>query len=770
MGYAKRLRLWLMLTALLIIMLSTTTRSLIAPLSAEQTQESDKYSISGMVYYSNTPLDGVTVELLQGDEMIQLQNTTTDNGYYSFSSVAPGSYYVRVYAPSPEYTDWIASIIEVTSKDVSKDMYLPKKMTLLSPENNALVSSLHPTLYWEPISEAAEYSIQINVEEDWELVEVGHSPFDNYTIGPELTPGVEYVWQVDARDAQGHWVGTTQMAYHFTTLEIKIGEFFTSILNLTPPEFGYGPIMKYNGQYALISDGNVLLLYDGNSFMNLTNSLKSVIFTDLYHLERIVAIGWNGEYWLIGGSYGLVKFDGENFTALFPTRLLGGTIMDLDWNGEYWLIGTRGGLIAFQIDAFGNKHYRMIDWPGFLGISGSQGEAWAVRWNGEYWLIGGDNSAFGGPILLRYDGSEFLDLSHNVKDLVGRVAWNGEYWLIGTSEELYRYDGNSFEELTNILKQQIDLPEEYFYPEIIWTEDYWLIGIEYPFEEEMSSLGWFNGSTFIDLSTKIKELKDWTQSSVPFTFERCSDHWLIAFSTWNSTKLVRTKFDFQLSWDVPSVVIPLSQSADVPLTVKLTEGSNYLVPGSVTLNCESPEGVKVTFSPSRGSPDFSSTASIDVASSASPGDYTLTAIGGISSLQRKATITIRIPAPTGNLKIIVQDENENPISGATVSSTSQPSGQQALTGTSGVDGIVLFNDVHVGSYTFQASKSGYVTETGSVSVPTEETIELTISLQEKLSTPEEPSGGGGIPGFPYESIMLGLVVGSLIFWILQRRK
>jgi len=28
----------------------------------------------------------------------------------------------------------------------------------------------------------------------------------------------------------------------------------------------------------------------------------------------------------------------------------------------------------------------------------------------------------------------------------------------------------------------------------------------------------------------------------------------------------------------------------------------------------------------------------------------------------------------------------------------------------------------------------------------------------------------GIPGFPYESIMLGLVLGAFMFWVVQQRK
>jgi desulfoferrodoxin (superoxide reductase-like protein) len=35
---------------------------------------------------------------------------------------------------------------------------------------------------------------------------------------------------------------------------------------------------------------------------------------------------------------------------------------------------------------------------------------------------------------------------------------------------------------------------------------------------------------------------------------------------------------------------------------------------------------------------------------------------------------------------------------------------------------------------------------------------------------EEEGEGGGIPGFPYESVLLGVLLGGLILWTLQRKR
>ena len=173
-----------------------------------------------MVYYSKTPLDEVRVELVQGEVTNPpLQTTFTSNGHYHFSFVVPGSYWVKAYAPNPEYIGWKANSIEVAYDDITRDIYLPKLMTLLSPGDGADVASLHPTLTWEANPEAAYYWVQVNVMDTWELVEFEESVSTEHTISALLSPGVEYAWQIDAYDSQHRHVGTTDATYRFTAFE-----------------------------------------------------------------------------------------------------------------------------------------------------------------------------------------------------------------------------------------------------------------------------------------------------------------------------------------------------------------------------------------------------------------------------------------------------------------------------------------------------------------------------------------------------------------------
>ena len=112
-----------------------------------------------------------------------------------------------------------------------------------------------------------------------------------------------------------------------------------------------------------------------------------------------------------------------------------------------------------------------------------------------------------------------------------------------------------------------------------------------------------------------------------------------------------------------------------------------------------------------------------------------------------------------NLKIHVKDSDGKPISGASVTSTSQPGGQPTLTGVTVSDGSVTFNEVIPGSYSFLGSADRYESSSESVSTYAGETNERTILLEEEQQ---------GILGFPVELIILGFVMGIVSLWIILR--
>jgi len=188
------------------------------------------------------------------------------------------------------------------------------------------------------------------------------------------------------------------------------------------------------------------------------------------------------------------------------------------------------------------------------------------------------------------------------------------------------------------------------------------------------------------------------------------------------------------------------------LSIFAISDSNYTVVGK--LSSYSAYSDQLAYDSGQGEIFYSDTA----------GNHAIpAAIGIISDGSRSAPTT-------GNLVVTVKDSNGNAISGAAVSSTYTPPGQTALSGDSTGDGSLSFNGVVVGSYTFQAAKSGYLTNTGSGSVTTTGTANINIGLtaQQSGGGGTQPSGGGGVPGFPAEATILGLIL--VVVVLLAKRR
>jgi hypothetical protein len=227
---------------------------------------------------------------------------------------------------------------------------------------------------------------------------------------------------------------------------------------------------------------------------------------------------------------------------------------------------------------------------------------------------------------------------------------------------------------------------------------------------------------------------------------------------------------------------------DNPLTSKQTS-SITCVPGKSSINVGDTltvsggitppvAGVSVSIEYKMGSSDVTRTATTgsdgkysDSYSLAAAGSWTVKASwagntqysGASSSTQ---TFTVSQPTvTTGGINVKVVDLNGSPIVGVSISSTSTPSGQAALSGVSGSDGSITFNDVAVGNYNLQASMTGYVTNSGSATVAVGNVVASSITLQTQST-----GGGGGIPGYTYEAIVAGTIISIAVLLLLRRRQ
>ncbi len=196
------------------------------------------YSVSGQVNYGVTPLSGVTVELRSGSSTgpVMATDTTGVDGSYVFPSVPLGtSYWVRLNAPSDDYVNWRAGNLTVEDEDVDRGThYLPKVIALSppgypSPADGETVTTSYDwiRLDWEGNPEAADYQVQINVTDGWELIEQvwTNSLYPSYNAGSggsltdvaaQFESGVTYSWSVRAIDSEGNEVGDSEASYTFT--------------------------------------------------------------------------------------------------------------------------------------------------------------------------------------------------------------------------------------------------------------------------------------------------------------------------------------------------------------------------------------------------------------------------------------------------------------------------------------------------------------------------------------------------------------------------
>ena len=111
-------------------------------------------------------------------------------------------------------------------------------------------------------------------------------------------------------------------------------------------------------------------------------------------------------------------------------------------------------------------------------------------------------------------------------------------------------------------------------------------------------------------------------------------------------------------------------------------------------------------------------------------EETVTVTGSLEPAKEGITVTIEFNKPDGT--------------------------KSSMTTTTSADGAfeLEYSPDSVGDWTVASSWEGDSSHSGAASQPASFTV-------------EEASGGGGIPGFPYESILLGIIVGILILWRLR---
>lgn len=260
--------------------------------------------------------------------------------------------------------------------------------------------------------------------------------------------------------------------------------------------------LAWNGSEWLIAGGGyckgggLLKSYDGMRFLNLTQPLRtysskeefSQAIRNISGIHCVSAIAWNGSEWVLSSLFPkgrLIKYNGEAFETVANLR-----VNDIAWGKGYWLLVT-GGIYSKMMKYDGAAFEEVTP---FENITIE-----ALAWNGSEWLISG--AFLGQPdyegvpkleegFLVRYNGASYENL--NLSDYVNTIAWTGAYWLLGGSK-LLRYDGDKIEEVP--LPRYVSAVSK-----VRWGKGYGLI---IGHSEGKSILLRYDGNSFQDLTQEL---------------------------------------------------------------------------------------------------------------------------------------------------------------------------------------------------------------------------------------------------------------------------
>lgn len=239
---------------------------------------------------------------------------------------------------------------------------------------------------------------------------------------------------------------------------LKVWETLVSGVRFNPMSVGARDNEWFVG--GSLSNGLTVLIGNRNGvFTNLTPEIPSTFS------GPVTAIGVNNDYWLLGGSAQLMKFDGTTFTDVsspnFDSLLGAQSVNDIDWNGSMWLIsGTNSKVISYDGTTFRDVTGNMAFGTGSVNSS----------WNGAEWLIAGYN---GNAYL--FDGTSATPLTSPFTSVgtISTVYSDGDNWLLGGRVNnipvLYQYDGESFHDWSSLLPPNGDVYNTG------WDGQYWII-------------------------------------------------------------------------------------------------------------------------------------------------------------------------------------------------------------------------------------------------------------------------------------------------------
>lgn len=189
-----------------------------------------------------------------------------------------------------------------------------------------------------------------------------------------------------------------------------------------------------------------LYTYDGQTFVDVTTQILGSNFG-----PAVVCLADCEGYWLIGTynstqAFGYIfKWDGQTLTEIMNVYEELGTGVystDIVWNGEYALIGFSYGSYYGPIYKYNGTFTDLSSQADFLAMSGITD----IAWNGTHFLIAGGYENAGYEYSLKcYNQTTFTTIENWTR--WNTIEWNGDYWMLGgrnqTANRLVKFDGES---------------------------------------------------------------------------------------------------------------------------------------------------------------------------------------------------------------------------------------------------------------------------------------------------------------------------------------